>query len=550
MSYRNPPVVIIGAGVGGLTLALLLRQRGIAAEVLEQSAELHEAGAAVGLAANATRVLRHLGLGEDLARVSAEPDRLIHRDGRDGRQVATSEDSRWYRERFGAPFYGLHRMALQRLLAGAFGPEHLHLGCRAEALEETRAGMRVRCASGAVFEAAVVVGADGVHSVVRDWVTGGDEPVYSGTSGFRGLVPAERLPSLPDPGALQFWMGPGAHLLHYPIDGGRVVNFLAVIDGPLRWTAPAWLEEAAPGAHLAPFAGWHPAVTEMLGRRAAVTALGPVLPAPAGLLEPRSRGPARRRGSRDAAAPGAGGQPDDRGRRRAGRRTRRGRRRARRAAPLRRPAPGPDPAGPADVLGRVRRAAPARRPGRAAPGRGPGPPDRRPGLDPRLRRARPRYWSRCAMLGGGGIAEPASAVLGGGGTAEQEGSTVAGGGGIAEHEGNAVCGGGGTAEQASPMAGGGGIAEQDGSAVLGGGGIAEQDGSAVLGGGGMTEPDSDVRGGGGIAEQDSAVLGGGGIIDPERSGLSAIARTYCPASAIASPSSSPASDHAPDSMLP
>ena len=92
MSYRNPPVVIIGAGVGGLTLALLLRQRGIAADVLEQSAELHEAGAAVGLAANATRVLRHLGLGEDLARVSAEPTRLIHRDGR---TVAASRDNRW-----------------------------------------------------------------------------------------------------------------------------------------------------------------------------------------------------------------------------------------------------------------------------------------------------------------------------------------------------------------------------------------------------------------------------------------------------------------------
>jgi len=264
MSYRNPPVVIIGAGVGGLTLALLLRQRGIAAEVLEQSAELREAGAAVGLAANATRVLRFLGLGEDLARVSTEPIRLIHRDGRDGRIVAASRDNRWYREAFGAPFYGLHRMALQRLLTGAFGPEHLHLGCRVEVLEETGTGMRVHCSSGAMFEASVVVGADGVHSVARNWVTGGDEPVYSGTSGFRGLVPAERLPSLPDPGALQFWMGPGAHLLHYPIQGGSVMNFLAVIDGPERWTAPAWLEEAAPGAHLAPFAGWHPAVTEML----------------------------------------------------------------------------------------------------------------------------------------------------------------------------------------------------------------------------------------------------------------------------------------------
>jgi salicylate hydroxylase len=95
-------------------------------------------------------------------------------------------------------------------------------------------------------------------------VTGGDEPVYSGTSGFRGLVPAERLPSLPDPGALQLWMGPGAHLVHYPINGGSIINFLAVIEGPERWTAPAWMVPAEPGAQLEAFAGWHPAVTEML----------------------------------------------------------------------------------------------------------------------------------------------------------------------------------------------------------------------------------------------------------------------------------------------
>jgi hypothetical protein len=110
-----------------------------------------------------------------------------------------------------------------------------------------------------------------------------------------------------------------------------------------------------------------------------------------------------------------------------------------------------------------------------------------------------------------------------------------GGGGIAEHEASAVSGGGGTAEQ-------------EGSAVTGGGGIAEQDGSAVLGGGGMADPDNEVRGGGGMAEQASAVLGGGGIMATERAGLSALARTTCPASAIARPSSSPASDHAPDSI--
>jgi hypothetical protein len=142
------------------------------------------------------------------------------------------------------------------------------------------------------------------------------------------------------------------------------------------------------------------------------------------------------------------------------------------------------------------------------------------------------------MFGGGGIAEhEASAVSGGGGTAEQVASAVTGGGGIAEHDGSLISGGGGTAEQVA-------------SAVAGGGGIAEHDGSAVFGGGGMADPDNEVRGGGGMAEQASVVLGGGGINDPERAWLSALARTNCPASMIASPSSSPACDHAPDSTLP
>jgi len=122
MSPAELRVVIVGAGVGGLTLALLLRRRGITAEVVEQAPELREAGAAIALASNATRVLEHLGLGDDLAAASTEPTAVIHRDGRDGHPVTAHPMGGWYRAAFGASFYGLHRAGLQQLLAGAWGP--------------------------------------------------------------------------------------------------------------------------------------------------------------------------------------------------------------------------------------------------------------------------------------------------------------------------------------------------------------------------------------------------------------------------------------------
>jgi salicylate hydroxylase len=91
--------------------------------------------------------------------------------------------------------------------------------------------------------------------------------VYSGTSGFRGIVPVDRLPPIRDPQALQIWMGPGAHVVHYAIGGGGdAVNFLAVVEGPAVWPhADKWLSEVGPSEAVAAFEGWHPAVTEMVG---------------------------------------------------------------------------------------------------------------------------------------------------------------------------------------------------------------------------------------------------------------------------------------------
>jgi salicylate hydroxylase len=121
-------------------------------------------------------------------------------------------------------------------------------------------------AYGRTVEVDGVIAADGVRSVVRRFVAGDDGLLYSRTSGFRGIVPIGKLPSLPDPQAIQFWMGPSAHLLHYAIgaDGGHV-NFLAVVEGPRDWPYPEKGLAASNDAEaLALFQGWHPAVTEMI----------------------------------------------------------------------------------------------------------------------------------------------------------------------------------------------------------------------------------------------------------------------------------------------
>jgi len=266
VAHSGSRIAVVGGGLGGLTLAIALRQYDIQATVFERTPALREVGAAVALAANSTRLLRRIGLGDELAAVSTVPTELSYRHWRDGRVLASHPigHDNAYVDRFGAPFYGMHRGQLQRVLSSAFGTENLCLGRNVTGLREVPGALAIEFENGEQFEADIVVGADGVHSTVRSWVTGEQPPVYTRTSGFRGLVPVTALPSLPDPLAVQFWMGPDAHLLHYAINGGELVNFLAVSEGPAVWPSSDNTLAARDGELAAHFAGWHPAVREMI----------------------------------------------------------------------------------------------------------------------------------------------------------------------------------------------------------------------------------------------------------------------------------------------
>jgi salicylate hydroxylase len=260
-------VGIVGGGIGGLSLALALRERGVQADVFEQAPELTEIGAAIALSANAIREFARLGLAGELAAASTIPTELIYRHWRDGSRIAAypvGQDD-WYEKRFGAPYLGIHRADLQNILSAAFGVEQLHLGCRLVNIVEQPDSVVLEFANGRTHEADLVVGADGVRSTVRRWVTGADDVVYSGTSAFRGIVPTENLPSLPDPHAIQFWMGPDGHLLHYAIGrSGESVNFFAVVAAPSIWLHDGSVAEVGEEVPVASFRGWHPAVTEMI----------------------------------------------------------------------------------------------------------------------------------------------------------------------------------------------------------------------------------------------------------------------------------------------
>ncbi len=192
---------------------------------------------------------------------------MIWRGWNDDRRAASfpvAKDGA-YRAQFGAPYFGIHRADLQRVLGAAHGPDGLHLGHRLVAVAETGNAVRLEFANGHSAEVDILIGADGVRSQVRRFITGEERAAYSGTSAFRGIVPVRDLPSLPDPQALQFWMGPNAHLLHYAIGpSGKDVNFFAVVEGPPNWTHENWVAPAAPREAVAAFAGWHPAVVEMV----------------------------------------------------------------------------------------------------------------------------------------------------------------------------------------------------------------------------------------------------------------------------------------------
>jgi 2-polyprenyl-6-methoxyphenol hydroxylase-like FAD-dependent oxidoreductase len=248
-------VLIAGAGIGGLTLACALRKAGIAATVFERADALRRVGAGIIVQMNAAVALRRIGLCDAVAGAGASPtDSAILQPS--GESITRLPVDQLQRE-LGAPMVCIHRARLQALLLEHAGPEHVQLGRAVTGFQDSGHGVTVTLSDGSTATGDVLVGADGLRSVVRHGLLG-DEPLrYSGYTSWRGVAP--EVPGL-RPGQLSETWGRGARFGVVPIGGGEVYWFATL-------NAPAGGQDA-PGEARALlqqlFGGWHAPIPELL----------------------------------------------------------------------------------------------------------------------------------------------------------------------------------------------------------------------------------------------------------------------------------------------
>ncbi|WTX00805.1 FAD-dependent oxidoreductase (plasmid) [Streptomycetaceae bacterium NBC_01309] len=243
-------IVVIGGGIGGLTTALALARSGYSVKVLERAEDYSEIGAGLQLAPNATRILDRLGVLEAVEKAGVRPDRLVLGDARTGVELASLDLGEAFLRRYRAPYVLVHRSDLLAVLLDACRSSGVVTETRRQVtrIESNGRGATAWCADGSHHAGRAVVAADGLWSTARQLVSD-DEPICSGYVAYRGTVSTGELPDGHDLDAVVAWIGPGLHLVEYPLRGKQIYNQVAVFKsdrytaGESEWGTPDELDE-------------------------------------------------------------------------------------------------------------------------------------------------------------------------------------------------------------------------------------------------------------------------------------------------------------------
>ena len=247
------PIVVAGAGIGGLTASLALQKSGHQVILIERAEELSEVGAGLQLSPNALKVLDGLGLSQDLRNVGCAPDSVRIRSARNGADLARVPLGKAIEHRHGAPFLVIHRADLQSVLyrkAVETGGIDIRLGttvtsAAAQADHILRCGYTNTAGGTGSLDAGLLVAADGVWSKLRQTIPDHNKPKFSGQVAYRSTIPASEIPDefLKETG---LWLGKNAHVVHYPVRSGKEFNIVALVAEDWQdetWSAPADRQE-------------------------------------------------------------------------------------------------------------------------------------------------------------------------------------------------------------------------------------------------------------------------------------------------------------------
>ena len=266
MGERHP-IIVVGAGIGGLTAALALAHAGFRVVVVERAVELSEAGAGIQLSPNAGRVLASLGLDRAIAAKAIEPAAVEVRSSASGR-VLTAIPAATFRERYRFPYRIIHRADLQMaLLAGARAHELITLETGATITETLKQPdsllIRIARAGGtSVMPAGMVIAADGVWSSFREHVTGAARAVPAGMTAWRAAIASDVARELAPMNRVCVWLGREGHLVHYPIAKGAALNVVAIV--PETWDRPGWNTPGDPAEIAVHFTSWTEAARRLI----------------------------------------------------------------------------------------------------------------------------------------------------------------------------------------------------------------------------------------------------------------------------------------------
>ncbi|HEY3542379.1 MAG TPA: FAD-dependent monooxygenase [Gaiellaceae bacterium] len=258
-------IAVVGGGVGGVVAAVALLRAGADVTVFEQAPQLLPVGASLQLGPNATRLLQDLGLLDSLRAVASRPEAVDLLRWDDGSLLVRAAHGDAAEAYFGAPQLDFFRPDLQRVLVDALPPGVLRLGARVVAADDEG----VTLDGGERFRADGVVAADGIRSPLRQQLIGVEEPVFSGTVVYRGVIPRERAGNLHPDRTNRYWIGPYRHGVSYWISGGAL---LALNLGVQRadWSEESWTREVDAAEADAYLEGWDDALRERVRRCATV----------------------------------------------------------------------------------------------------------------------------------------------------------------------------------------------------------------------------------------------------------------------------------------